>query len=650
MHVGIKLGTVAIGLASTAALLFACGQGARGTTERASTTHGADSLSGALISMNMSSTVGVLLDEIPAGPQREAAAANALAQPASFWVARAISQVKDTDYRLVFRAQYYAASHSSDPHVRGPLPLPPRAVWNIQPTGSPQRTKIDGHDMVVSDYTFSSYIVTDAASPGAVEPNLDAIGGTAGEPLTLPVDPELLLQRTGYACMDEDEFPPGSVFEENTWYFYDDSCTPAAGNLCHVTVTPKASCVDALTQGTGHIKVQMNFTRVAYDPAIAAAYRVGTVNPLAISAGSAADLAVVQDGLTGERDFAIRFFGPGACELGEGVVGQLGWRRLLLFSAIVQNNGTAALELGNPNDPTNPYVKSNVFEFSECHHHYHFSHYGTFGYDGVPGSKRAFCLEDTNRYHNDEVTPLPAAHQTCENQGIAAGWGDEYNFGIPGQWVDVTGVDTTSSHTLSFLSNGDQFMCEGTLQYDAQGNLLFDPTSFINPANGLPESRVRCDFLANWNTNNLGTTPVSSPGGSFVTDACTRGQVGPIRDCGFTAQPALHGCTSGSTVTLTCTAGGSAPQVLRVCENSAQLGTGVACTVGDSVANVVVGTTPTPVSFVCPAVRDAAMVDSNGVIVPETQPGVGGYSLYQAAMGTLDPSDGAPAQITCTGF
>jgi hypothetical protein len=650
MQVGLKVATVGIGLASAAALLFACGQGKQGAAERAATTTSADSV-GALIRMDMSSTVGVLLDEIPAGPQREAAAANALAQPASFWIARARSQVKDTGYRLVFRGQYYSAYHSNDPKVRGPLPLTPKAVWNLQVSGSPRRTKIDGHDIVVSDYTFGSYIVTDAASPAAVEPNLASVGDTWSEPFTLPADPELLLQRTGYACMDEDEFPPGSVFEENTWYFYDDSCTPAPGNLCHVTVTPKLACGDALAAGTGHIKTSMNFTRVAYDPAIAASYRVGTVNPLAIAAGSAADLAVVADGLTDERDFVVRFFGNGSCELGEGVIGKLGWRRLLEFSAIVQNNGTAPIVLGNPADPNNPYVKSNVFEFSACHQHYHFSHYGTFGYDGVPGSKRAFCLEDTNRYHNDESTPLTALHQTCQNQGIGAGWGDEYNFGIPGQWVDVTGVDTTAPHTLSFLSNGDQFLCEGTLQHDAQGNLLFDPTSFLNPVNGLPEQRVRCNFLANWNANNLGTTPVSSPGGSFVTDACTRGQVGPIRDCGFTAHAALHGCTTGGTVTLTCTAGGGAPSVLRVCEESAQLGIGVACTVGDSVANVIVGTTPTKVSFACPAVRDATMVDSGGgVLVPTASPGVGGYSLYQAAMGTLDPTDATPAPVTCTGF
>ncbi len=69
---------------------------------------------------------------------------------------------------------------------------------------------------------------------------------------------------------------------------------------------------------------------------------------------------------------------------------------------------------------------------------------------------------------------------------------------------------------------------------------------------------------------------------------------------------------------------------------------GVACTLGDSVANVVVGT----VTFACPAIRDAQVV--NGT--PQTSTGVGGYAVYQATMGALSSSDNSPDAITCTGF
>jgi hypothetical protein len=50
-------------------------------------------------------------------------------------------------------------------------------------------------------------------------------------------------------------------------------------------------------------------------------------------------------------------------------------------------------------------------------------------------------------------------------------------------------------------------------------------------------------------------------------------------------------------------------------------------------------------------VRDAAMVpDPTYKVIPTTLPGVGGYSLYRAAIGTLAASDNLPAPtINCSG-
>jgi hypothetical protein len=280
--------------------------------------------------------------------------------------------------------------------------------------------------------------------------------------------------------------------------------------------------------------------------------------------------------------------------------------------------------MGDPSDPNNPWVKAHAFEFSACHHHYHFTHYGTFKYGGQPGLKKAFCLEDTNRYHNDERTPLTAIHQTCSNQGIGAGWGDEYNFGISGQWVDVTNVSTSTVQPLTFLSNPDQFMCEGQT-LDASGkpvdpldlaHIAFIPSGFTDD-HGNPVDRNRCAFFPNWNADNLGTVPFSEPIGSFVTQECTRGQVGPLRDCGFKADPPLGSCTPGQTVQIGW--GGDVLRVLRVCEMSAQLGVGVACAYRDAVANVILAAHGATVSFMCPAVRDGAK-------------GAGGYSVYDAPL------------------
>ncbi|MDL2716772.1 MAG: lysyl oxidase family protein [Acidobacteriota bacterium] len=581
---------------------------------------------GALVRMEMASTVGVLLDEIPAGPLRDQAAAEALAQPQDFWRDRASRQVRLTNYRLVFRQFFYPGSWSANPNGKGPLPLPPRDVWEIALAGTPVRRSLAGHDVVAADFAFRSHILTDPASPGVVEGRLGAVGGTWDEPFTLPVDPELLLERTGYACMDEDEYPPGSVFEENTSYFYDDTCG-GQNRRCHITSFPKESCSEALTRNVGPVRTSMRFTRVPWDAALAAHVRVGTItNP------TGADLAVATGGMQEERRFIYRFFTPGSCELNEGVIAAPGWRRLLTFSAVARNDGTQPVHIGDVSDPANPWVLSGAFEFSPCHHHFHFSHYGTFGFAGAPGSKRAFCLEDTNRFHNDETTPLTAAHQTCAFQGIGAGWGDEYQFGIPGQWVDITGIDTSTPHDLTFRLNPDLFLCEGVPVLDRAGNLIFEPSPFTD-AQGKPVSRIRCDFPARWDANNLGTVSTSSPGGSFVTEACTRGQTGPLRSCGFGLVPELALAPAGATAGLRCATSGPS-QVLRVCERSEALG-GIPCTVAEAVANVVVAAGQTAAfRFVVPPVRDAATA------------GAGGYALYRAP---VLPSQAA-APVTCTAW
>ena len=208
--------------------------------------------------MQATSTVGVLLDELPSGPLREAAATHALAQSSEFWLGRAHDQVRLMSYRLVFRGGFYPVPNGKNPPAYGPLPLTPQSSWHIALNGTPRRGTINAHDLVLADYSFESVIVTDAASPGLVDPHLGQIGGTTSETFDLPADPELLFERTGFACMDELEFPPGSVFEENTWYFYDDTCTPNPGAVgCHVTTVPADSCSGALGNGPGRMRTKI---------------------------------------------------------------------------------------------------------------------------------------------------------------------------------------------------------------------------------------------------------------------------------------------------------------------------------------------------------------------------------------------------------
>ncbi len=577
---------------------------------------------GALIRMDLTSTVGVLLDEIPEGPVREAAAAEMLAQNDSFWLGRASRQTKLTYYRLNFRKYYY------EPGTRGPLSLPlQEEIWNVVLTGKPERVTSDGHDAVVVDYSFNTHLLTDLASPAIADPNLEAVGGTTQEAFNLPLDPELLKERTGYACMDEAAYPLYSVFEENVRYFYDDLCgVEVQGSPgCHYTESPKESCVEALQKHTGIVPTSMQFTRVAWDDEIATSVRVGEPK---VQKGAA--LSVIEEEMEREQAYFYRFFEPDACELEEKVIAKTGWRRLLAFSAKVMNEGIDALDVGNVVDPESPYRKSNVYESSQCHGHVHFSHYANFDYAGAPGGKRAFCVEDTDRTHNNETTPLFPLHQSCQFQGMTPGWGDDYQYGIPGQWVDITDVDATKPYELRFELNPEGFLCEGTPVLDASGEPIFEPTAFTN-AEGKPVSRAKCDAPANWKDDNVGTVMASSAGGSFVTEPCTRGQIGPLRSCGFDMNAILKDCVPGAEVKLQCQSTGAA-RIVRICERSEALG-GVACAVGDSIANAIVDEAGTAVTFVCPAVRDAVA------------PPIGGYSLYGAP---VLPSQSASSMV-CTG-
>ena len=92
----------------------------------------------------------------------------------------------------------------------------------------------------------------------------------------LPVDPELLMQRTGYACMDESQYPFNSVDSEEADYFYDDTAVVekslGPANYHH-TRQATQSCVDAVSAHVGAVDVAVRYERLAWDPELAEDYR-----------------------------------------------------------------------------------------------------------------------------------------------------------------------------------------------------------------------------------------------------------------------------------------------------------------------------------------------------------------------------------------
>lgn len=590
---------------------------------------------GALVGVVIESQVGVVLDEIP-NANRAELVAYLNAQDDSFWVARANAQVALMGYRLVFRNFFY-----DEEEGRMQLPLPPQELWNITITSDPAFVTVDNHDVLSVDFELVTTLLSPYDSPGKAEPELALIGGVWDEPFILPIDPELLLQRTGYACMDEEEFPPNSVDAENVFTFYDHECEPAvtedetSNTDCHITEHPTESCVEALERAVGKVEPLVRFTRLEWDEEFANEVRWGAItNP------TGADLDVMGQGLENNR-IIYRYIAEDSCAIAEGCVSGTGWRRLLQFDASVHNLGAEALDIGNVDyyleGTGTPLGDHNIFQYSDCHQHYHFSHYGDFvleSGDGVLGNKQAFCLQSTNRYSNNEFAPLTHPYGSCDYQGMQAGWGDDYGAGIECQWIDITGVPADSVD-LSFVANPDGFLCEGAPILDEEGQLTFEPTEFETPA-GDPVDRPACEFLPEWEQNNTEQRPLTVPEqGGLINTPCMRGQVGPLRDCGFEVAEvpeSIIECEPGVTVTLDCTVPDGEPAVvLRACNYSEVLGQGVACVFREAFANEIVGPGTSSVEATCPQALD------------DTEPG-GKLSLYVAP---LLPMNQVGA-ITCT--
>lgn len=593
---------------------------------------------GALIDVTMTSQVGVLLDEIPMSI-RDRVAEALVAEPTSFWTTRATNQAKLTTYRLVFRQGYYTDANGNP--TRGALPIPLPSAWNITLSGTPQRTMVMGHDMVTVGYSLATTILTTYGSPAQVEPDLAKTGGTWDEPFVFPVDPELVFQRTGFACMDEEEFPPNSVDSEEVDSFYDQTCGVEATQThtgCHYSALPQLSCLDAL-ETIGRVSTNLHFERKPWDASVADRVRSG-----AVTTDAGANLTPYSDEFHINR-VSYRYIDPSSCTLVEKCVGATGWRRLLQFATADTNTGNLTLDIGavdyfGVDDAGTPLSQHGDFEWSACHGHFHFMHYGTFSYGdaGEETTKRGFCLQATKRTSNNELSPLTNVYWDCRYQGIEIGWADEYKAGLECQWIDVTGESTSQAPVtkpLSFLSNPDGFLCEGKPILDQQGNQVWLPTSFTT-ADGRPVEKPACDYAPGWASDNSESYMVTVPtdGDGYVTAPCTRGQLGPLRNCALTKPIDTLSCTPGAQVTLSCTVpAGAQPQVLRVCETSAVLKTSIPCVQAQELAHgtVDVGAAPSTVTFTCPPARDPS------------EPG-GGYALYTGAAFPEDPA----VQVSCT--
>ena len=275
------------------------------------------------------------------------------------------------------------------------LTLPPKDVWKIDFTSEPFETLVQGHTYIARNYRFTSMLVGRESSLNTSQPILTRIGNTFLQNFIVPVDPEHLMQRTGYAC----SYISQTVNSENIIDTYDQF---------------SRNCTKVLEEKVGSISLNITWKREDWDEDLADQYRYGD------QTSEFADLKGVLSDLEDDINIGYKFIAENSCVLEEGGAGVYhgcvrgtGWRQLLKFSSVTVNVGRTDIKLGKISED---YIRRGVFEFDKCHQHYHFQHYANFTFGDIPARKTGFCLQSTWRYHNNEWTSFNTPFSSCDYQ------------------------------------------------------------------------------------------------------------------------------------------------------------------------------------------------------------------------------------------
>jgi hypothetical protein len=182
------------------------------------------------------------------------------------------------------------------------------------------------------------------------------------------------------------------------------------------------------------------------------------------SPGALPDLVVLEQGMLDEMFLQDVEFPDTSCALIEGCIVEPGLRRLLRFTSTVLNQGQVDLSFPEPKE------RPDLFEYGSCHQHYHFKQFAAYRLyekDGktvvMEGSKKAYCMEDTARYHDGVSIGCDKVYD-CGYQGIQRGWVDTYHWSLDCSWLDITDVPAG----------------EYVLEIDANPGRIFPELSFDN--------------------------------------------------------------------------------------------------------------------------------------------------------------------------
>jgi hypothetical protein len=209
-----------------------------------------------------------------------------------------------------------------------------------------------------------------------------------------------------------------------------------------------------------------------------------------------------------------------ACSVEEGGITP-GEHNILRFTVTTPNIGKGDVFVGNPLD----HVAANdgLFEFAQCHNHFHFKHYAIYRLIGADGTvwkaaKKGFCMLDVDPYniHNGDGT---WTYRSCGTltlpgfQGISTGWADTYVFKLGGQYFVLDGGD------------GQPVVPPGVYTIEVEVNPPYAPDAqghcprAQDPLTGLCHQFAESDY-----TNNIGRATV------IITDHPGRAGYGTIKD------------------------------------------------------------------------------------------------------------------------
>jgi hypothetical protein len=234
-----------------------------------------------------------------------------------------------------------------------------------------------------------------------------------------------------------------------------------------------------------------------------------------------------------------------------------GTRRLLRFSVLALNRGTADLVVGAPSfgDPK--------FVYSECHKHFHFESFARYelrerGGSTVvkTGQKRSFCIEDL-KPDPDAPFSRPCGSDAdcqghgmcasngiclynCNYQGIQPGRGDIYDSSLDCQWIDTTDVPP-GEYDLWVLLNTEQLLPESDYTNDSAtvpvtvGPAVDAPVPTVK-VHAKKKARVGKNLKVAWHVKipggkkNLALQDVwlSRDGGATFPELLATGLLGPV--------------------------------------------------------------------------------------------------------------------------